>query len=214
MPRFRRARRSRFRRRRRPRRRRRRSRLTRSMPDPELKDFTQQVDIDNAFQTGTITLLNGISQGVGVSQRIGRRALFQSVLLRWCIKINDANTNPHCYRIAIVLDRFPQGIFPPIDQIWTSMNTAFAPVGVRTLSNTNKFKVLWQRLIPLDLAHQVNRGSKFLRLRFSTLYGGTGPAIADMSTNALHLILTSDATGVGGNEPPLFQGLFRTRYTG
>ncbi len=213
MPRFRRKRRSRRPRRKFHRRSRRRSRLTRSIPDPELKDMTTQQNQVATF-AGTSILLNGVSQGVDVSNRQGRRALFQSVYLKYCVTLDVANISPMCYRIALVVDTMSQGADPNLGFIWTSLTSVNAPLGMRTLFNTKRFKVLWSRLLNLDLAHQAIRGTKFMRLRLSTLYDAGGAAITDISSNALFLILTSDQLGGAGAEPPIYTGLARVRFTG
>ncbi len=183
------------------------------MLDPEKKDLTttQLITANNA---GTITLLNGIQQGVDVSDRQGRRALFLSVFVKYCVTLDVANQSPQCYRIALVQDRFPQGQFPALGQIWTSIGSVQAPMGMRTLSIVNRFKILGQRLLQLDQGNLAKRGKMFVRLRMSALYGSAGAAIADLGLNALFLVLVSDQAGGGGAEPPIYAGLVRVRFTG
>ncbi len=211
MPRFRRRRRSRFGRRKS--RRRRFRRIRRSVPDPELKDNTRQQAITANFN-GALDLLNGVSQGVDVSNRQGRRALFQTVYLKYCVTLNEANQSPQCFRIAFVVDTMSQGAVPNLNFIWTSLGSAAAPLGMRTLFNANRFKIMWTRLLNMDQAHLAIRGTVFKRMRLSTLYDSAGPDIDDISSNALFLILMSDQAGVGGSEPPIYTGLSRVRFTG
>ncbi len=213
MPRF--HRRTRFRRRRRRRRRmpRRRFRRRRSVPDPEQKDLTITQNVATDFN-GVIFLLNGVMQGVNVSERQGRRALFLSVFVRYCLILDATNTGLQCYRIALVQDKFPQTAFPAIADIWTSVGSPAAPMGMRTLSISNRFRVLTSRLLQMDVANQAKRGSMFKRLRLSSVYLNPGAGIGDIEINALYLILISDQDGTAMQAPPIYTGLTRVRFTG
>jgi len=197
MPRF--SRRSRFRRRRRRRGRRsfgrRRFKRRRMMMDPEKKS----VDSDFGFpvtQGGTFTFLNGVAQGVTQTTRIGRRALFASVHLNWCIGLNPTNQKPQCVRMSLLLDKQPNGGFPLAGQIYTQQTTILAPLGMRNLDEVNRFKVLWSKKVRLNLGQQVNMGTLFKRLRLSSVYATAGPAITDITNNSLLVYVSGDATNV------------------
>ncbi len=189
-------------------------RRRRPVLDQEKKDLTstQAITANNA---GTITLLNGLAQGVGVSQRIGRRALMVNLSIKYCVGLQATNQSPQCYRISLVLDRWPQGSFPDLDQIYTNNGGSQAPLGFRDLRNSNRFKILKTRLLQMDQGNLAKRGSMFLRMRVSTLYVDVNAAIADISHNALYLVLLSDQAGTGDpSAAPTYNGVIRLRFTG
>jgi len=197
MPRF--TRRSRFRRRRRRRGRRsfgrRRFKRRRMLMDPEKK----LIDSDFGFpitQAGTFLLLNGVGQGVTQTTRIGRRALFASVHLNWCIGLNPTNQGPQCVRMSLLLDKQPNGGFPLAGQIYTQQTTILAPLGMRNLDEVNRFKVLWSKKVRLNLGQQVSMGTLFKQMRLSTVYATPGAAITDITNNSLLIYFSGDQTNV------------------
>jgi len=179
------------------------------MPDPELKDLTlsQAVVVANG---GQAFLLNGIGQGTDVSERIGRRFLVQSVYVKFCVEMAANNMTPQCYRVAIVQDHQPNLLPIVLTDVWTNMGTQNAPIGMRTLSNSNRYTILKSILLNMDLAHAAIRRSIFIKTKISVLCQNPGPAVQDMTRNAIYLVLTSSE----GANAPEYTGVTRIRFTG
>lgn len=209
------SRRSRFRRhRRRPRRRRRMAHRSRMTSDPERKDLTFNLNMIGGDRAGEANLINAIPQGVGVSERIGRRIMIVQVNIVYCVQLQLTNTDPQCFRLVVMLDKYPQGaLFNPAD-LYTSMTTIQAPVGLRALQNVNRFRILFHRLIQLDSAHLTKRGGIFLKTCISALYTAAGGALGQLQNNGIYVFITSDAVGGPGAEPAAFTAVARIRFYG
>jgi len=87
--------------------------------------------------TGGIALIAIIPQGVGVSQRIGKRAYYKSLLIRGFIAAGSTGIITDT-TYMIVYDKRPTGVLPAITDILTSVNTnAF-----QNDNNTGRFEVI------------------------------------------------------------------------
>lgn len=88
--------------------------------------------------TGSIYLINTIAQGVTVNQRLGSKALLQSVLIRGLVQPNTAAvSNNWC--ILLVYDRMSNGAaIPAITDILDTINTN----SMNNDSNSKRFKIL------------------------------------------------------------------------
>lgn len=208
------ARRSRPRRRRRMRRRRRFRRRRRITSDPERKDLTFNLSMVDGDRGGEANLINAIPQGVGVSERIGRRIMIVAINIVYCVQLQLTNTDPQCMRLVVVLDKYPQGALFLPQELYTSMTTVQAPVGLRALSNVNRFRILFKRMLQLDSSHLTKRGNIFLKTRISSLYSAAGGALGQLVNNGIYVFLTSDAVGGPGAEPAAFTAVARVRFYG
>ena len=97
----------------------------------------------------TIDCLNGVAQGNGPTNRIGRKFTMKSILIQGAIHI-AAQTNqtaldeaPVVY-IALVLDTQTNGVTLNSEDVFTNPvgNGTLAVAPLRNMSNTGRFKVL------------------------------------------------------------------------
>jgi len=83
-------------------------------------------------------LLNGVSQGVTPTTRVGRRILMKSLYIRWFLQLAATTTGGTPVRMLVVYDKQTNGAAPSVtdivltDEITSPMN----------LSNSKRFQVL------------------------------------------------------------------------
>lgn len=165
--------------------------------------------------TGSITLLATIPQGVSVNQRIGKKAVYKSLLLRGLLKAGTTGTVGDS-AVIVIYDKRPSGVLPAITDILTSISsTAFM-----NDNNTGRFEVI-RRIDHILLGNSTTIASgleavnidMYIRLNkrpitFEAL--GTG-AIADIDMGALYLVTVG--TGATGTTAPVLAVSARTRFS-
>lgn len=142
--------------------------------------------------TGSITLLATIAQGASVQQRIGKRAIYKSLLMRGNLAAGTTGTISD-NTILIIYDKRPTGALPAITDILTSSNS----VGFMNDNNTGRFEVI--RRFDKVLAGNSTTPSTGLEIVNLDVFvplkkrpitfesAGTG-AIADIDMGALYLV--------------------------
>lgn len=148
-----------------------------------------------------VTLVNGIAQGATANTRIGRRVTLVSFLMRWAVTNTAGST-----RLMIVYDHAPNGALPAI----TDILTLDAFTGVNNLINNDRFMVLSDEIINLNVASAYMGGKTFIKrqaLQMQYTNAATG-TIADITTGAVYIM----ACSIGGTAASV-QYTFRTRFT-
>lgn len=160
--------------------------------------------------TGTITLLNTVASGTGVTQRVGKKIQLKGLQIRGIINSDSATTIAQ-YALMVVYDRRPAGALPAITEILDSIS----PVSFLNDANSARFKVLWRtddrcistnaQLLNETVAHVYNEYVKFSKKGKTnrTTYKAVGSgAIADIDEGALYFVTvggvvagTADCTG-------------------
>lgn len=173
-------------------------------------------------------VLNGIAQGVGVSQRIGNKINLKSILCNWrWIPYNAGQGNAlrnATVRHMIVYDRESDGSYPPLLGADTSQailsNTAGGD-GLTAFPNVNtkrRYVILHDKVHKLE--HQNNDTAtgytfdifeKFKYVNTTTQYGNTGTNISDINSGAVYQIAFCGIVDGGYN--PTLQYNNRVRYT-
>lgn len=159
----------------------------------------KSVDVVNGADlntTGFVTLLNGMTRGDDISQRIGREVTLRSVQLTYQIGSKNGTGTDQYVRAMLVYDRQANGSTALISDILSGSNT-YAP---RNLENRHRFSILYDRMIALNASGEP--GSRRV-LRFYrrlnhpvTFNGNTGGTIADIQTGALYFVaIGSNAAG-------------------
>lgn len=169
------------------------------------------------FMSDTISklLINGVDEGTGVGQRIGRRLENRTVSIRANI-VSAADFSSVKCRILLVVDRQPNGTAMTASDLLE--NSTYPHDSFYALKNRDRFLVLKdQQFIanPVDSAKtqmfKVNWGISLRKI--PTTYQGTGQGITDIMTNAIWLIVCSGAANAGANTTkPTFNTLIRYRY--
>lgn len=168
----------------------------------------------NLDSTGSLALLNTVPQGASTSQRVGKKILLKSLLMRG-FAYTGTTAGAQDVAWMIVYDRRPTGSLPAI----TDVLTAAAPTAFMNDNNTTRF-------IVLKRCHEVMLGNTttpatggeaieadfYLPLRglpqiFKS--AGTG-AIADIEEGALYLITVGNRPA--GTTAATLSASFRVRY--
>jgi len=172
----------------------------------------KDTDIDNiqANQTGSVTMLNGIAPGTGISQRIGRKIVIRSVYIRGHSRTGVAQTVPQLARMILVWDKQPNSVLATTDQILTTINAR----SQLNLDNRDRFSILadWQRTIAdTDGGTQGYPIKLYKKCNLVTVYDGDDALIDSISSGALLLVLVGDQP-TGTNTNPVFYLTVRVRY--
>jgi len=177
-----------------------------------------------------VILLNGIKEGTGSFQRIGRNIWMESIRVRGAVRyINESGYNLFpTVRMIIVYDRTPSGVQPGFQNIFQSTDatgtdsTPSIDTGI-ALEYTKRFRVLadWTVAHPgsgytdsqtadityssLDIPFD-----KYVPLKnLETQYTDVDSTIADISTGGLYLIYRSNGQYIVSSGPPVVWGYYQ-----
>jgi len=166
--------------------------------------------------TGTVTLLNTVAQGAGVSQRVGKKIALKGLQFRGNMQ-NNSTASINDVAFLIVYDKRPTGALPAVTDILTSA-TSFA---MNNDANSGRFSIL--KRVDCTLAgnptaaanytsEMIRSADFFLSLKnLPTVYkaAATG-AIGDIEQGALYLLtIGSISAGTGA---AVINGSFRMRF--
>jgi len=183
----------------------------------ELKFIDQSADAVPLVSAGGIILLNGIIQGQDYNNRIGRKIINKSLLIR--IHIIPVNTVPSptgdAARFLIVYDSQTNGVSPSPSDIIDSGNYLR---GIN-LNNRERFRIIKDWIVPLSpnaYSGGVLTGGvptsrmlkAFKRLNLDTIFNGTGATIGSIATGSL-ILLYDCPLAAGGYQ---FNMYSRVRY--
>lgn len=189
--------------------------LNRRQQNPELGFVDLAAASYECSTTGSITLIAAIAQGASVNQRIGKRAVYRSLLLRG--RLTSGSTTTVADAAALVIyDKRPTGALPVITDILTSISTR----AFMNDNNTGRFEVI--RRIDKNLignSTTPSTGSEsfnvdmFIPLKKRPITfeaAGTG-AIGDIDMGAIYLVTVGDVAT--GTTAPLFTVSMRTKFS-
>lgn len=180
---------------------------TRSTAEKKFVDTTVTGDCST---TGSVTALNLVDEGTGVSQRVGRKICMKSVQLRGQIRPEDALTTganctiPTHVRVMIIWDKQVNGVIATIAEILSAATSQ----SFMNLNNRERFVVLMdkamlvgpqimdttatQSVAAVGVAGRIiNKYKKFPQSTF-TIFDGTGAGIADINTGGLYAVCIGD----------------------
>lgn len=171
------------------------------------------VDVAAAFYpadtTGTVTLLNGVSQGDDFTNRQGRQVTFTSISIKGILSPVDATTSPCYCRLIVVWDSAQNsGTAPAITDLLVSSTS----LSHNNLNNRMRFKVLMDEQYAVggvqDTATQAYAMSptvqvinRYLKLPpgCTTTYSGTGATAGAIQSGAIWMFtIGSQAANSGG----------------
>lgn len=132
-------------------------------------------------------LLNGIAQGIGNSERVGRRATMKSLLYRLQFSTSTgSSTNTFPVRVLTVYDRQANAASPVAAAVLTP--TTF--VGNMNLSNSDRFLILSDDIYESSSTGPTH-GVKYIKMSLDTLFIGTDATVASISNGAIYCLLAS-----------------------
>lgn len=181
------------------------------------KDVIVNADINS---TATLTLLNGIAPGTGAQERIGMKITVRSIQMSLRFTTTPATGVDQYCRVFLVMDRQCNGavIGAPTD-ILAAGNVS----GLRNLANRKRFKIMWDKLVPMGgNLNAAGTPSTLPNMRIVKMYmklrrplvieynTGIAGTVADISTNSLYLVTLG--TEAAGNTDVNMVGYARIRY--
>lgn len=158
--------------------------------------------------TGSIRLLNAVTQGTDFTQRIGRTYTIVSVQYRCTmISVPDENNSSQQVRMLIVYDKQNNSATPDINQILTD-TTTIAPMN---LNNKDRFIILSDKIIRSCTDGQnLTYLSEYKKCSLTVQNSNVAGTAADIATGAIWLVIINDAT-VAANKCTL-NVVSRTRF--
>lgn len=180
------------------------------------KKFVDVSTTVNADDVGSVTLLNGMTQGTSQSTRIGNKISMTSVQFRLAAFNGATTTQSPIMRFLVVYDKQTNAATPAITDILVA-STVVSPMN---LANRDRFVVLAEETFRPDntfndtaaVAEFSEYKARYLKLRLDTIYNNTsGGTVADIQTGALWFIALS--TSINGTAEPAVTLYTRTRYT-
>lgn len=169
----------------------------------ELKTIDTGTQSTSAAAVGSVILLNGVGQGTDYTNRIGRRILLKSLLLRFNITTIPSTSDPagDFIRILVVYDAQTNAVTPAVTDI---INGDF--LSPLNLSSRDRFKVLSDKTTTMNpngyTAGAVSGGSPrnvaykiYKKMSMEEIFGGTGATVGSIQTGAIFLLIISAANG-------------------
>lgn len=172
----------------------------------EFKSIDENVSAATLDTTGSVTLLNGCARGSDIDEREGREITMKSIQLRGLINANANAAQNQWVRIMIVYDRQTNGAEPAIADIVSPGSL----VGMRSLENRKRFKILMDRTITLNAnydgastVYTASNNHHFIEYYRKldhpvTFNSGSAGTVSDISTGSLYMVrMGTIASGTG-----------------
>lgn len=157
--------------------------------------------------TGSIVILNRVTQGVGVTNRVGKRIALQSLQMRGSI-VGGASMTKCEAAFMIVYDRTPP--WPPTTPAITEILTSIATYAFSNDDNTGRFRILKRNdyVLFAGTEKEVYSVNEYLNLKaLSTVFKGD---LVYPEYGALYAVFVGDQAGTAGADARL---AFRLRFT-
>jgi len=160
-------------------------------------------------------LVNGLGEGSGPSDRIGRIIENRTLSLRLtCVSPTDKSCAK--VRVLVILDKQPNGAIFSVGDVFAA--TGYPADSFYGLKNRDRFRVLkdvqWVAA-PID-ASTVGRSFKNFGISLrgiKTIYSQNQSDITGISTNSIYIVICSSANNAGAQETkPLINFYSRFRY--
>jgi hypothetical protein len=175
-------------------------------------------------------LTNGIKQGSGVNERVGRKIFLKSLYMRGFARLNrSAEAFPAVCRMALVFDKQSNGNTPVLGDIFREIDNMGSMSVVdysspMNINNTARFTILLDKTFALqnyssssatDDNHSAIVPIRFYKkLNLFTQFneGNTG-TVSDISSGALYLIFITNYNNSTQDEATCLDYTVRLRYT-
>lgn len=164
-------------------------------------DYTNVVA---ATSSGVLYLLNSCATGTDFTERVGRKIIMKSLLLRigvyWDQNQNDSNGD--IIRFTVVQDTQANQTAPIVTDI-LSAAAVFRPTN---LNNRQRFRILSDKFVSMGsvtaaAGELVNGGTTprlhklYRKMNIPVTFGATGAGIGSITTNSLYLLVINLASG-------------------
>lgn len=143
---------------------------------PEQKHFDVSLQ-QNPGQNGQLSLLSGITQGTGDTQRVGIKAKFAKVYIRYILYNSNIATNSQEFiRVIIFIDKMGYNA-PLVTDVLEpgQISTVFAPIANYNRNYQDRFRILYSKVHKLDaLSNNSTTDYKTIKLNVQSDYIGAG----------------------------------------
>lgn len=195
---------------------------------PELKFVDVNPVQVGVSSTATFALLNGVAQGTGAFNRIGRLTAGKYLEVRWngdllaAIMPTFNPSQPVKNRVMVVIDHQANGATPQYTDVVESVpasgqsNATSTPYSLQNMANKARFTILRDEIfhsgcfnnaagitaggvLTPDVFSGHTRTWKIDLKGLKTTYKSVNGGISDIATNAIWLVFISDYAGAGQN---------------
>lgn len=171
----------------------------------ELKFIDTEISNSTITTTGSVTLLNGVSQGTDFNDRIGRKIVLKSMIWNAAVFSNNTGApNGDIIRLLVVYDTQTNSASAPSV---TDILAVADPTSPMNLNNRDRFHVLkdlkLQSAPSTYTASAITAGAPqniyepcYKKLSKDVIFSGTGATVGSIQTGAIWLLqisLLSDA---------------------
>lgn len=168
-------------------------------PRRELKFIDTAQTTASLDTTGTVLLINGISEGDDFTNRNSRSVAIRSVGIRgWAFQQNAGSTQSFAQkgRVMLVWDNAVNGALPALTDILASASSVSFP----NVNNEQRFTILWDRSFVVGPWSDVAASSVgyldqavvdvegLVKLDAPVAFIGTGATIASLQNGGLYLV--------------------------
>lgn len=202
-----------------------------------LIDGNARADPEAANPSG-IRTISGVAQGIGESQRDGRKCNLISLLMTGSLSVDSvhgtagSNKDPTVVRLAIVWDTQTNADTIDPAQVWNKppTNHQLGPYAYRNLQYTKRFKVLYDQKFIFNpdwtsgwdgstehYTSQPLRKSFVImkKLNIPVNFVGTENKVASIADNSLHVVCWKHGVVAASNGHPVFLNYTtRIRFVG
>lgn len=183
--------------------------------------YHDNADAKDINSTPSFTLLNGIAEGVGATERVGQKVLIRSLEIRAQGWVTAATGVTNVCRAIIVQDRQTNtAVIGNITDVLEA-NNCMAP---RSLPNRHRFKILWDKFFLLGgVLNGAGTGSSIPEQKLFKSYikfrkpipmhfnQGEDANVASITSNSIYLVLLGNIAA-GATDANLTYYI-RVRYT-
>jgi len=164
--------------------------------------------------TGKIHYINGVAQGTGESDRIGREVWIKSVQLRFNIQLGTASADAsklceNHVRVIIYSDKAQNGAANLVTDVLETASYS----SLTSMKNASRIWIHQDKL--LSLSSHGDRSlsyNSYVKLNKKVVYGGADGSVSSMQTNGLHVLVISTTNEVGYTTPTMYSFGARIRY--
>lgn len=174
----------------------------------DTSDGGTSVSLINTADPLNVILLNGIGEGTGINSRNAEEALVSKISVRASVYAVDNTISPTHYRVAIILDKHPNGVPPTKADIYEGNG----PREFNRLENRQRFKTLAVKtgVIGTGVGATTGGGTalapgikqlnfhKSFKEPIKMHFSGTGNGIGAIKHGAIFLVVSSDRIGALG----------------
>jgi len=148
---------------------------------------------------GNLVLLNGVATGTDYTNRIGRKIIMKSILMRfWLLPVGTTESLGDYVRVMLVYDKQSNSAAPTVADI---LNTA-TYLEPNNLNNRDRFVILKDKSVTFNPANwaagavttgdpQTKQLKFYKRCHTETIFSGTGATVGSIQSGSLYLLMIS-----------------------